>query len=270
MSKIVHLSNRSVLSLEGSDSLRFLQSLITNDVNHVTDTAFTYSFMLSPQGKFLYDFFIIRGEGDSQVLIDCQSSYCDEILTKFNMYKLRSDVTILKQADLKVYASFDDIRKDRPGFIDPRCKNLGFRIITHSIYPNTITMDGYTYQRIKCLVPDGDEDFTYNRSLILEYDALRLNGVSFTKGCYVGQEVVSRMNYRLNVRKKLYLIKFNSQTDEMPPKGSDFELNGKIIGTFLSHSRDLALGLLVIDEAAALLTQTKVPLEKYGNITILN
>ncbi len=242
MEAVLKLENRAVISLQGEDALKFLQGLITNDTAKISDSAYTYAFMLSPQGRFLYDFFIVK-KGDV-ILLDSQRSKLSDILRKLKLYKLKSKVEIYdKSENFKVYYSEAPISS--ASFIDPRDRAMGYRSITAEDFKITGETLSYDLMRVKARIPDADTDFIFERSLPLEFDGMRLNAVDFNKGCYVGQEVTSRMNYRANIRKKIYLMEFTGLT---PIKEEELIVSDKKIGIFLGSVANLSLGLLNIEE----------------------
>jgi folate-binding protein YgfZ len=242
MAETLKLESRTVIELQGEDSLKFLQGLITNDTAKICESGYTYAFILNPQGRFLYDFFIVKS-GDS-ILLDCQKSKLLDILKKLKLYKLKSKVEIYdKSEELKIYYSDSPI--DSSSFVDPRDETLGYRTITTHDIPNTCETLSYELRRIKSLIPDADADLIFERSLPLEFGQAALSAVDFNKGCYVGQEVTSRMNWRANIRKKLYLLEF---TGPVPIKGEELILDNKKIGIFLGTVANLSLGLLNIEE----------------------
>lgn len=240
MAKMLKLDSRAIISITGEDSIKFLQGLITNDANKISASSYTYAFMLTPQGRFLYDFFIINC-GDT-ILLDCQKAKMPEILKKFKLYKLKSKIEIL-ETSLSVYYSDSPINSQ--SFSDPRNSALGFRTITSEALESTISQEDYDLKRISLCIPDADRDFIYERSLPLEFDGLSLNAIDLSKGCYVGQEVTSRMNYRSNIRKKLYLLEF---TGTSPLPEEELILSDKKIGIFLGAVSNLSLCLLNLEE----------------------
>jgi folate-binding protein YgfZ len=230
------LSNRGVIKIIGKDVEIFLQGLITNDIRKASKDSFLYSMMLNPQGRFLYDFFILKiNDG---FLLDCPQNYLQEIIKKFQMYKLRSEVDIF-ETGYSVSAS--DVVLDG-FFIDPRNSNMGYRTIAE-VFRDTDSRE-YEIKRIKNLVPDADKDFIYNKSFPLEYGANNLNAIDYKKGCYVGQEVTARTNYRGVVRKKL----FSFESDIVIDKESEIKVGDNKIGIVLGMFENLGLCLLNIEE----------------------
>lgn len=239
-----HLQNRSILELSGADRKKFLQGLITNDVNKATDSNLIYAAMLNATGRFLYDFFIF--EKDEKLFLDCLASRRDEILKKLSFYKLRADVMIKKNDELLVAQSFFE-----HGFSDPRSEKLGYRIYgtadeLAAVEKDLISEDSYNFARIENKIPEGENDLTYEKSLILEFDFDNLNAISYEKGCYIGQELTARTHYKGEIRKKLFHIKISG--DSKLEKGSEISCEGKSVGIILSainHQNELhALALV--------------------------
>jgi folate-binding protein YgfZ len=230
------LSNRGVLKIVGKDAESFLQGLITNDVRKASKDSLLYSMMLNPQGRFLYDFFILKI--DDGFLLDCPKNYLQEIIKKLKMYKLRSEVEILETA---YSVLISDVLQDG-FFIDPRSSNMGWRTISDSVVDSNVR--DYEITRIKNLVPDAEKDFIYNKSFPLEYGANNLNAIDYKKGCYVGQEVTARTNYRGVVRKKL----FSFESDVVIDKESEIKVGDNKIGIVLGMFENLGLCLLNTEE----------------------
>lgn len=199
---IIH-KDRSVLEIAGDDRKKFLQGLITNDVNKATESNLIFTAMLNAQGRFLYDFFIF--EKDEKLFIDCLDFRRDEILKKLNLYKLRSKVEIKKNDEFLVAQSL----KPFGNFIDPRHKNLGSRIYIKKSEAENFTNcveSFYHFARIQNKIPESELDLTYEKSFILEFGFDNLNAIDYQKGCYVGQELTARTHYLGQIRKKLFHI----------------------------------------------------------------
>lgn len=237
---LCELSNRSVIKVTGKDAEPFLQGLISNDINKCSNESLLYSMLLSPQGRFLYDFFILKIEGG--FLLDCPKKYVLEIISKLSLYKLRQEIDIVNLSQThKVFVS----DKQLDGFlIDPRCSEMGYRIISSKDFSSETKVAEYEELRIKKLIPDADKDFVYNKSFPLEFGANELNAIDYKKGCYVGQEVTARTNYRGVVRKKLY--RFEANTDVK--SGSEIHASGEKIGVALGMEGNFGLCLLNIED----------------------
>lgn len=245
MQEFFHLENRAVIEVSGLHARQFLQGLITNDVNKVAEGEFIYALMLSPQGRFLYDFFI-TGQGD-KLFLDCQKSKVDEVIKKLNIYKLRSQVTI-SPIELKVCAAFTQI--DKGFFADPRHVKMGFRSLRASL-PNSrpTPFHHYELKRINLLIPDADKDFIQERSFPLEYGANELNAIDYKKGCYVGQELTARTQHRGTIRKQICKLEFASAP---PEKGTEIiSQEGYTVGIVLGSCEHIGLGLVNIEDFRA-------------------
>lgn len=226
---MIHLSNRVVLQISGADMAPFLQGLCTNDVTKLTAESGLYAIMLTPQGKYFCDFFLFAGAGC--IMLDCPTERVEDLLKKFNMYKLRSDVQIL-QTDLKVYA----VQKDW-GATDPRSAKLYDRVITKDALPEGKLAD-YALHLLEHGVPDSS-DFIVDKSFPMHYRLEDLHGVSFDKGCYVGQENTARMKFKGTVRKSIYKV----EGENLPSVGE--ELEG--LGIMLNSQGKLGLALCEIE-----------------------
>ncbi|MFT6220300.1 MAG: folate-binding protein YgfZ [Myxococcota bacterium] len=265
MNKDLQLNNRAVISITGEDKETFLQGLITNDVNKASKTNAIYSFMLSPQGRFLYDFFIIL-DGE-RLLLDCDFGKVDEIVQKFAFFKFRSKVDIKKEEDLVVLVSFDEeeFLEDNIVFVDPRDDKMGYRAFVGNADPR-LREDGkvgvedggnedkgeggcgkngeYNLRRIGLKIPD-DSDMTFDKSFPLEFGFDDFAAVDYKKGCYVGQETTARMHYKGTIRKKVFLVDVDAREIE---KGTAIESGEKKIGemlsSILSQNKLLALALI--------------------------
>ncbi len=240
---ITLLSNRGVFVLKGSDAQRFLQGVITNDIAKLEHKNIIYTFMLSPQGKYLYDLFLISHS--DEILIDYELSCKKDIVHLLKKYKLGFDVT-LQPTKYKVYSVYKS-HYDGLFFLDPRSNNMGYRLITMDGL--TETNHGFTdYERARItnLVPDGVRDLISNRSFPFECDLDC--AIDSHKGCYVGQEVVARITSRGSRKKKLFLVESEYT---LPPIGTQIleKIRNVIIGEMRSSVGNIGLALLSIKEA---------------------
>jgi hypothetical protein len=194
---IVQLEDRAVLRIDGADARDFLQGLLTHDVATLAHDRPLYAGLLSPQGKALFDMFLFDG-GDGSVLIDVAADRAETLARRLALYKMRKAVTIASAA-ASVMAGWDGGEAGQPH--DPRYTALGARWIAAeaTAAPGAVVYDAH---RLRIGVP-GSADIGCDDLLWLETGADLLNGVSFTKGCYVGQENTARMHYRNNVRRRL-------------------------------------------------------------------
>jgi len=224
------LEDRSILYLNGEDTKDFLQNLISNDINKVNNNNTCFSSLLSPQGKFLYEFIIIKHK--SGYLIDCEKSQADNLFKQLSMYKLRSKVEILNLSNEFVVAAFSyekfltfDEAKDVTGFtlkyredpifLDPRNKQLGARLVINleKLYlslkkldlQDSSLKDYYSFSHKLGIVPK-DLNKLQNKLFGIECNYEELNGIDFKKGCYVGQENTARIKLKNKLSKRLFPI----------------------------------------------------------------
>jgi len=224
------LEDRAILYLNGEDTKEFLQNLISNDINKVSESNTCFTSLLSPQGKFLYEFIIIKHK--SGYLIDCEKAQADGLYKQLNIYKLRSKVEILNLSNEFVVAAFShekfltfDKVKDSAGFtlkyredpifLDPRNKQLGARLIINleKLYLSLKKLDlhdanlneYYSYSHKLGIVPK-DLNKLQNKLFGIECNYEELNGIDFKKGCYVGQENTARIKLKNKLSKRLLPI----------------------------------------------------------------
>jgi folate-binding protein YgfZ len=190
------LIDRALLRLSGEDVRGFLQGLVTNDVEALAPDRPLWAGLLTPQGKALFDF-ILWADGDD-VLIDCERDAAADLARRLTLYRLRRRIDIGREPDLCVHWSAAG-----PGPRDPRLPELGCRWLA----PEDGTGEGWLRHRLSLGVTEGRDELGSDKILWLECNAAELNGVSFTKGCYVGQENTARMNYRNKVNRRLVVVR---------------------------------------------------------------
>jgi folate-binding protein YgfZ len=188
------LADRALVRLSGEDVRGFLQGLVTNDV---TGTLPVWAGLLSAQGKALFDF-LVWGDGDD-LLIDCEASQADALIRRLALYRLRRRIEIARDPALAVHWS----RVPNAGVPDPRLPELGHRWIA----PADAPAEGWHAHRLGLGVAEGVAELGSDKTLWLETNATELNGVSFSKGCYVGQENTARMNWRQKVNRRLVVMR---------------------------------------------------------------
>jgi folate-binding protein YgfZ len=206
------LQNRAVISLSGDDSVDFLQGLISNDARRLLEDKPVYAALLSPQGRFLHDFFLVPVQG--KILIDVQADRAKDLFSRLKLYRLRSKVEIMMDEQFLVAALWEgelDLPLPLDGKIyqDPRLLEMGYRFVgTQAALKELASQNkyslaeegGYENFRLSMAVPD-TKDMIVEKSLLLECGFEELHGVDFSKGCYVGQEVTARSKFRGQVRK---------------------------------------------------------------------
>jgi len=200
---IAHLEDRAVIAVTGADARAFLQGLVTNDVERLQPGTGLYAALLTPQGKVLFDFFLI--EGDGAILIDCHATVRDALLKRLTMYRLRAKVALEARDQLAVLAEWDgDMAHYAVAYPDPRLASLGSRAV---IAKGEMRQDlppaaAYHAHRLALGVPEAG-DFGSDRMFALDADLDELRAIDFAKGCYVGQELTARMKHRGTARKRL-------------------------------------------------------------------
>jgi folate-binding protein YgfZ len=204
--KLVDLSQRDIFSIAGKDAYTFLQNILSNDLDRIVKDKLQYSLLLSPGGKILYDFFIFRIK--EKYYLDTTKSNLQEIFDLLHKYKLGAAINIKRE---KLQLTLGDIKICDLSFIDPRCSKLGYRSYTLASQESTQSQteykrNSYTVKRLRYLVPESGHDFYPNSHLALDLDMYRLDAISFTKGCFVGQEVIAKIFYRGKNKKILNYV----------------------------------------------------------------
>ena len=250
-------SNSRFLSIEGEDSSEFLQNLITNDINKCSKENILYSCLLTPQGKFISDFFIFKK--DEKYLIETHSFFYEKLLDKLSLYKLRSKIFINEITNLNSYSIFGDLIKDLGTIIfstDPRNKYIGKKLIHESKHPKTlngfieINEKKYHEILIQNTVPLSHYDLEENKSLLLENNFENLNSISWQKGCFIGQEITARMKYRALLKKRIYSLKVKEGS---PKVQQSIREDGSEYGKIISIENETILAMLKIE-----LAETKI------------
>ena len=236
---ILH-KNRAILGISGPDAATFLQGTITQDIHLLADEKPLYSAHLTPQGKFLFDFFIAQ-KGHT-FLIECEKNALMPLATALHKYVVDKKVTFddlsTQYAIVTAQTPLDD------GFQDPRHTDMGYRAwINTGQLPEhyTTNTDNYTHARIQLLIPEGDA--ISGKTLINELDFERLNGVSFQKGCYVGQELTARTKFRTTPQKKLVHVTFDKHK-EFPPQSIIHTETKSDAGWLFTHFNGAGIALI--------------------------
>ena len=274
MSEACILSDRAILRVSGEDAADWLQSLISNDMEEVSESRSIYAALLSPQGKILFDFFVI--DDDNDFLLDCEKDRRDDLIKRLRMYQLRSAVHVAADDDLQVVALFsenalegagllqDSAGTTRPGFggtvfVDPRCAALGARLIgraaplTDELEAEMISLAGeahYHERRLMLGISNGSRDLAPDKAFVLESNLEELGGVSFSKGCFIGQEVTARTKHKSTLRKRILPVQLDGA---LPDPGSSIRAGDSEIGTLLSGQGTRALALIRLDRWQAAL-----------------
>lgn len=257
--KSAFLPDRGVVKVAGEDARNFLNGLITTDVDRLKPGLGRFGALLTPQGKIIVDFLITEvpaGHGGG-FLIDCPKALADTLATKLKFYKLRAKVSV-ENLDLGVLAAWDGQPAAQPdlAFADPRNAALGTRILIPEDLKQTLSdligaelVDAAEYEahRIALGVPRGGVDFMYNDAFPHETNMDRLAGVDFDKGCYVGQEVVSRMQHRGTARTRSVKVLLDGAS---PEPGATILAGDKPVGSIGSTAGGKGIALVRIDRVA--------------------
>ncbi len=248
------LEDRGILFIQGTDTKEFLQNLITNDINKVDEANSCFASLLTPQGKYLFDFLVV--EHKKGYFIDCEKKQIEELFKQLNIYKFRSDIEILNLSNEFVVAAFSyekfmlfDRAKDLPGntfkyredpvFLDPRHKKLGGRLVINSekLHLSLKKMDldstdpeEYYKLSYELGIPQKNTEKLRNKLFGIECNFEELNGIDFKKGCYIGQENTSRIKLRNKLSKRLLPIQLieGKLIEGSPIKNNDNEI-GKVL-----------------------------------------
>lgn len=272
------LPDRAVIRVSGPDRIDFLQGLVSNNVEKISPEQSGYGALLTPQGKFLYDFFMYYQDEDN-LLIECEGGErAESLFKKLRMYKLRAKVELTDVSnDYDVFAVFGDNAAsalslpeqagstarlaDGIKAVDPRLAAMGCRVLLPKGEEGTLagtgsvksTIEAYHEQRVRLGLPNGSEELEVDKAILLENGFEELGGVDFKKGCYMGQELTARTKYRGLVRKRLLPIEIDGPTPEV---GSQIMNDDREAGTIKSIHGTAGLAMIRlerIDDAAKLM-----------------
>ncbi|MAI08808.1 MAG: hypothetical protein CMF61_07600 [Magnetococcales bacterium] len=211
---LTHLSDRALLGLKGNDTESFLQSVITNDIQRLKNEACIYTAHLTTKGKFLFDFFISKK--DDMFLIDCNKNELMPLAQSLHKYVVSKNVEFHDLSeDYKLISSDVALDKNESDiqYQDPRLEALGFRCWVKELPESINPLENYTLKRLNLGIIDGAYDAIKEKTLINELNFESLNGVSFNKGCYVGQELTARTKFRTEPKKKIFKVKLSGETE---------------------------------------------------------
>ena len=267
---VAHLPDRAVISIEGEDAVSFLTGLVTCAVD--TSPRSHYGALLTPQGKIIADFFLYphqpanaEADGRARFLVDVSKLVAEALLKRLSLYKLRAKLMLADlSGELGVLAAWEDPAPASSGalaFQDPRFGPMGWRIVAPVADLSELSkasLADYDAHRIAHAMPQGGRDFTYGDAFPHEVAMDQLGGVDFDKGCYVGQEVVSRTQHRGSARSRVAAMRFDGGA---PPEGADILAGGKMIGRVgsVDPGKGRAVAILRLDRLSDALAE-KLPL----------
>lgn len=238
----VKLNDRGLVMIEGPDRAAFLQGLVTNDVSGMQDGDIRYACLLTPQGKFLHDFFICAA-GET-LMLDCEGgARAQDLHDRLLKFRLRSKISLSVETNHNVFVLFGG----SGGWPDPRHEKLGRRVFTAPDNMEQNPFADWDRIRIELTVPDGSRDMEIEKSTLLECGIDKLNGIDWNKGCYMGQELTARMKYRGLAKKHLHTVKIQGVA---PPPFADLP-NG---GSMRSSCGDIGLALMKDDDVREVLS----------------
>ena len=254
------LPERGVVKVAGAEARHFLNGLATIDINKVTPGAARFGALLTPQGKIIVDFIVAEAlpEDGSGFFLDCPKALVQPLVEKLTFYRLRAKVTVEDLSDrLGVMAYWGGTAMSDYGlcYADPRLAALGMRIIVPpelavetaaDLGAALVEPEAYHAHRIALGVPRGGQDFSYSDAFPHEADMDQLAGVDFDKGCYVGQEVVSRVEHRSTARSRVVPVVYDGGA---PMEGATVMVGDKQIGVMGSSADGHGLALLRLDRA---------------------
>ncbi|MGV6800855.1 MAG: CAF17-like 4Fe-4S cluster assembly/insertion protein YgfZ [bacterium] len=263
MMKTCILPDRGIISVSGPDKDTFLQNIITQDITKVEEYSLSYGALLTPQGKIVSDFLI--GHCNDSYYLDCHISSVESLLKRLNLYKLRANVEIKDYSDkVEVEVAWDAVVPPPPLWsYDPRTPCLGMRSywpdsdIFGQILANTkiCSIESYYAHVIACGVPMMGYDFGSEDSFPLDMNMDALNGVDYKKGCFVGQEVASRMKRKGEIRKRIWRVDY---TGEPLPVGTALKVGDTTVGSITSSTDNMSLALIRLDRLQKVENPTEV------------
>jgi len=264
------LAERGIIRIAGEDARDFLQGLISNDIRRVTPDRAIYSALLTPQGKFLFDFFI--SEIDGALMMEVERDRLPDLIKRLTMYKLRAKATLEDVSDAwRVVVCWGDGVTDALGlagdagaakalaggvaYCDPRLKAAGARLLLAADAPAPEELDAadatpadYDAHRLVLGLPDGSRDMVVEKAILMESGFDELNGVDWKKGCYMGQELTARTKYRGLVKKRLVPVGISGP---LPEAGTPILAGDKTVGELRSGQGDKALALIRLETLEA-------------------
>lgn len=256
---IAQLTDRTAIRVSGADAPKFLQDVITNDITKAVGGKAVHAALLAPQGKILFDFLLLdRGD---HFLLECQRETVDDLIKRLTFYRLRAAVEFEDLSkEVKVWAVWGgepEYGDGAIGFADPRLGALGFRIVTPASLDMTqpacdlVDEAEYHAHRIALGVPEAGKDYLLGDTFPHDADYDQLNGVDFHKGCYVGQEVVSRIEHRGTARKRILPVRGVSDL----ATGDAITAGDSNIGVMGSVSGDRGLATVRLDRAGKAMSE---------------
>lgn len=260
------LPDRAILRVGGADAVDFLQGLVSVNMEKIWDQKAVYGAFLTPQGKYLHDFFAVSMQGS--VYMDCEATRIEDFQKRLKLYKLRSKIDLEIMQDVRAYALIGQDALETLGlpstvgstkdmaagivYTDPRLAAAGARAIMSADQVSAFSFLGFTagevsnYHRLRLSLglPNASQDMEVEKATLLESGFEELNGVDFAKGCYLGQELTARTKYRGLVKKRLMPVRIEGDT---PEPGTEIMQNGKNAGELRSTAGDIGMALIRLE-----------------------
>lgn len=243
MTHVAELPQRGVIVLEGDDRVSFLQGLVSNDVADAAPGRAVWAALLTPQGKWLADFFIL--EDGERLLLDAERTQVPMLVPRLSRYRLRAKATLRAAADLRVFAAWGGPPPDGPiAAPDPRLPEAGWRLIAAKAPVCNATEADWDAHRLALGLPDGSHDLETEKTVLLEAGFDELAGLSWSKGCYMGQELTARTKYRGLVKRRLVPVTIDGP---QPAPGTPVLRGGVELGIMRSARNGIGLAVLRLD-----------------------
>ncbi len=259
--EIFQLNNLQIIEITGKDSKKFLQGLITNDLNKINESSLIFSCLLNSNSRFFCDFFITeinidKASSEVKILLICAKKFSDDLIKKLNFFRLKNQVNIAKNDDLIVLYSFNNssLEPFKPNiYKDPRSFDFGYFAFTNNKNFEFANIAIYHQNRIKNKICEGEFDLISDKSFIQEFNYDDLSAIDYNKGCYIGQELIARTHHRGEIRKKIFYLEFEIENfnykineDFLPlnflnniDNLFDLTLNSEVCGKILSCVFDI-------------------------------
>lgn len=253
MMKLAHLPARGVIEVAGEDRAAFLQGLVSNDVTQAAPGRAVWAALLTPQGKWLADFFVLAD--DARLLLDCERPQVPMLVQRLSRYRLRARVTITDLSDaLAVHVAWDGAPPLGEGVIaaaDPRLPEAGWRLLAAAPLRLTADAGEWDAHRLALGLPEGSRDLQSEKTVLLEAGFDELHGVSWSKGCFLGQELTARTRYRGLVKRRLVPVEV---AGPLPAPGTPVRRGEAEVGEMRSGHGRRGLAQLRLDALAGPLT----------------
>ncbi len=250
MTQLAFLPARGVIEISGDDRIGFLQGLVSNDVALAGPGRAVWAALLTPQGKWLADFFIFATP--DRLLLDVERGQVAGVVQHLGRFRLRAKVALRDLSDaLLVHAAWGIVPPEKPEggerAPDPRLPQAGWRLLAPERLAATATAEDWNAHRLALGLPDGSADLEAEKSVLLEAGFDELNGVSWSKGCYMGQELTARTKYRGLIKRRLVPVTLDGKA---PPPGTPVLRDGAEVGTLRSTLGAAGLATLRLDALA--------------------